>query len=169
MFLYLYSVHFQFLRWFVQEFFIHILSVLSNIRHSSLLPSSHSCFWIVRILFTYPEQFRSLFSLILWRPSYQNYSFQLSALILQILPVLRSSDLKSVRDPFVLMYLVSLEHLRSFHNSSRCFFIFSSFIFNSYGGSFKISLPSFIISIHSLFQPYRWFVEDLLKLAPYLS
>ena len=64
-----------------EEFFLHILSVLSEICHSSLLPSSHSCFWIVRILFTYPEQFKILFSLFLWSPSSQNLfilSFQLS-------------------------------------------------------------------------------------------
>ena len=38
------------------------------------------------------------------------------------------------------MYLNSLKYLRSSSNSSRCFLIFSSFIFNSYGGSFKSSL-----------------------------
>ena len=40
------------------------------------MPSSHNCFSIVRILFTHPEQFMSLFSLILRRPSFQKiYSF----------------------------------------------------------------------------------------------
>ena len=39
------------------------------------------------------------------------------------------------------MNLNSLKYLRSLYNSSRCFFIFTSFITNSYGGSFKISLP----------------------------
>ena len=49
----------------------------------------------------------------------------------------------------------SLKYLHSFSNSSRCFFIFSSFIFNSYGGSFKISLPSLS------YQFIRGIVEDL--------
>ena len=50
-------------------------------------------FPIVRILSTHLEQFRSLFSLVLRSSSSQNYSFQLAALVLQILPVHRSSDL----------------------------------------------------------------------------
>ena len=76
-----------------EEFFLHILSVLSKIRHSSLLPSSHSCFWIVRNLFILPEQFKSVLSLLSGVNQFRLIHFQLSARILQILPVLRSSDL----------------------------------------------------------------------------
>ena len=69
---------------------------------------------IVRILFTHPEQFRSLFSLILRSSSSQNYSF----VVLQIIPVHHSSILLSARDLFVLMYLNPLKYLHSFSNSS---------------------------------------------------
>ena len=102
------------------------------------------------ILFTHSEQFRSLFSLILRSPSSQNYSFQLSARFLQILPVHHSSILQSARHLFIHLYLNPLKYLHLFSNSSRCSFIFSSIIFNSYGSS-KILLPSFIISMHLCF------------------
>ena len=123
----------------------------------------------VRILFTHPEQFRSLFSLILWNSSSQNYSFSAFSSRSRILPVHHSSIIQSARDLCVHLYLNSLKYLRSFSNSSRCFFIFSSFIFNSYGGSFKSSLPSLSYRFIRSFQSYRWFVEDLPKFAPYLS
>ena len=51
-------------------------------------------------------------------PSFHNYSFQLSSLVLQILSVHRSNILYSVHDLFVLMYLNSFKYLHSFSNSS---------------------------------------------------
>ena len=58
------------------------------------------------------------------------------------------------------LYLNSFKYLRSFSNSSRCFFIFSSFIFNSYGGSFKSSLPWLSYQFIRSFQSYRRIVEE---------
>ena len=115
------------------------------------------------ILFTHPEQFRSLFSLILWSPSSHNYSFQLSTLVLQIIPVHHSSILLSARDLFVLMYINSLKHLRSFAKFFPVFLYLFFVHFNSYGGSFKISLPFLSYQFYSLFQPFRWFVQYLPK------
>ena len=57
-----------------EEFYLHIISVLSEIRGSSSSPSSHNCL-IVRILFIHLEQFRSLFSLFIRSPSSKTYSF----------------------------------------------------------------------------------------------
>ena len=76
-------------------------------------------------------------------------------------PLISSWSLRS----HVSKILNSLKYLHSFSNSSRCFFIFSSFIFNSYGGLFKISLPplSYQIFVVSKFQ--RWFHQDLLKVC----
>ena len=92
------------------------------------------------ILFTYPEQFKSLLSLLSRVHQFRFIHSQLSALVLQILPVHHSSILLSALDFFVLLYLNSIKHLRSFFNSSRRFVLFSSIIFNSYGGPFKIHL-----------------------------
>ena len=89
----------------------------------------------------------------------------------------RSPDLTGASFKY---YLISSGSLRSLvskfsqvssfiSNSSRCFFIFSSFIFNSYGGSFKSSLPSLSYRFIRSFQSYRWFIGDLPKFAPYLS
>ena len=66
---------------------------------------------------------------------------QLSALVPQISPVHHSIFFNQRVISSFQLYLNSLKYLRSFSNPSRCFFIFSSFIFNSYGGSFKSSLP----------------------------
>ena len=41
------------------------------------------------------------------------------------------------------MYLVCLKYLRSFHNSYPVIHPFTSFVFNSYGGSFKSSRHHF--------------------------
>ena len=72
--------------------YLHILSVLSEIRGSSSRPSSHNCL-IVRILFIHPEQFRSLFSLFIRSPSSKIYSFSAFSSLSPILPVFRSSNL----------------------------------------------------------------------------
>ena len=90
--------------------------------------------------------------MIIRSPSIHVYSFSAFSCHSPILPVHRSSILLSARDLFVLMYLNPSKHFRSFANSSRCFFIFSSFIFNSYGGSPKTRLPSLSYQfIHSCF------------------
>ena len=44
---------------------------------------------------------------------------------------------------------------------------FATFIFNSYGSSFKSSLPWLSYQFIRSFQSYRWIVEDLLKFALY--
>ena len=95
---------------------------------------------IVRILFTRPEQFRSLFILILWSPSSQYYSF--SAFRYHS-PNLTGASFKYP--------LISSWSLRSYVSKSpqvssfvfqffpvNC--AFATFISNSYGGSFKSSL-----------------------------
>ena len=66
-----------------EEFFLHILSALSEIHGSSLISSSHKLFSVVGILFIYPKQFKILFSLILRSPSSQSNSYQISALVPQ--------------------------------------------------------------------------------------
>ena len=46
---------------------------------------------------------------------------------------------------------------------------FATFIFNSYGGSFKISPPSLSYQIFVVSKSHRWFHQYLLKLELYLS
>ena len=75
-----------------EEFLLNLASFSSKIRGSSSRPSSHNCL-IVRILFTYPEQFKSLLSLIIRSPSIQVYSFSAFSYHSPILPVHHSSDL----------------------------------------------------------------------------
>ena len=58
------------------------------------------------------------------------------------------------------MYLNSFKYQRRFLILPGVRYLFLD-RFNSYGGSSKILLPSFIISIYSLFQFYRRIVEDL--------
>ena len=67
------------------------------------------------------------------------------------------------------LYLNSLKHLRLLANPSWCFFMFYSFFFNSYGGSFKSSLPWLSYQFIRSFQSHRWFHQYLLKFTPYLS
>ena len=86
----------------------------------------------------------------------------LSALVPQISPVHHSIFFNQRVISSFQLYLNSLKYLCSFHNSSRCFFIFSSFIFKSYGVSFKI--PLLMLSYSRSFKFYRWFVEDFPKL-----
>ena len=95
--------------------------------HNSFL-TIRSISWVVSISF-------------LRRPSCHN---SLSSHFSSRYPNLTGALLKySLISSWSLCSLVSnsLKYLHSFSNSSRCFFIFSSFIFNSYGGSFKIPLP----------------------------
>ena len=46
---------------------------------------------------------------------------------------------------------------------------FATFIFNSYGGSFKISLPLLSYQIFVVSKSHRWFHQYLLKFALYVS
>ena len=108
----------------------------------------------MRILFTLLEQFRSLFSLILRRPSSQNYSFS----------AFSSFSLKSYRCfvqissnqfgifSFTCIYILSSIVIRS-QILPDVFFIFSSIVFNSYGGSFKSSRHSFSYQLFVVFNP----------------
>ena len=91
----------------------------------------------MRIFFHPSGAIQEASQFVIRSPSFQVYSFSAVSYHSPILPVLRSSDLYSVRDPLVLMYQDSLKHLHSFANPSRCFFMVYSFFFNSYGGSFK--------------------------------
>ena len=93
-------------------------SILSKMRSSSLMPSSHNCFDCENS-FTLPKQFRSLFSLILWSPSSQNYSFLPFS---YCSPNLTGASFKYsliTCDLFILMYLNSDKYLYSFSSSSR--------------------------------------------------
>ena len=76
-----------------EEFSSKSCSILFKIRDSNLLPSSHNCFSIVIILFTHPEQFKSLYSLVLQRPSFRVIHSQLPVIVLLILMVHRSNIL----------------------------------------------------------------------------
>ena len=134
-------------------------SILFKIRDSSLLPSSHSCFWIVRILFNYLEQIQESSQFVIWSPSIQVYSFSAFSYHSPILPVLRLSDPQSARDLFVLLYLNSLKLLHSFANSYLVFLFLLIVLFNFYGGSLKISSLVVILILSLFFYP----TGDLLK------
>ena len=123
-----------------KSFFLHILSVLSETRGSSLMPSSHNCFdrensfqpsGAIQDSFQFvsPEPIISE----LFIPAFNSRSLNLTGASLKY-SLMSSWSLRSLVSKF---YQVS-----SFPNYSRCLFIFSSFISNSYGGSFKISFPS---------------------------
>ena len=73
--------------------FLHILSVLSETRGSSLMPSSHDCF--DRENSFHPSgAIQDSFQFVSPEPIISEFIHsQLSAMVLQILPVLRSSDL----------------------------------------------------------------------------
>ena len=121
----------------------------------------------MRILFTHPEQFRSLFSLILRSPSSQNYLFSACSYCSPNLtsesfkyPLISSCSLRShvSKSPQVSSFVFQ------FFSVNRAF---ATFILNSYGGSFKISLHSlsyqftrsFVVSILLVV------IEDLLQVC----
>ena len=112
-------------------------SILFKIRDSSWLPSSHNYFRLWEFFSAIRSNSR-VFSV--WLSGAHHLRFvhsQLSALIIQTLPVHHSIFSNQLVISSFQLYLNSLKYLRSFHNSSRCSFIFSSFIFISYGGSSK--------------------------------
>ena len=167
--------------WRPMKTFPPYLSALSEIRDSSLLPSSHNCFrlWeffspirsnsrVFSVWFSEGHHFRR-FLRSKFSASFSNYSKLMS---------LRSSPYSSgasFKYP-----LISSWSLRSHVSKSPQvysfvfqFFLvnhaFATFIFNSYGGSFKISLPSLSYQIFVVSKSHRWFHLYLLKFVLYLS
>ena len=109
----------------------------------------------MKILSTHPEHFMSCFPFISSEGHlFKYYSFSaFSHHSPNLTGVSFNYILYSVCDPFVLMYLNPLKHLRSFYNSSWCFFIFSAFIFNSYWWFVQDFSSFVIVSIHSFLHP----------------
>ena len=126
-------------------------SILYKIHGSSLMPSSHNCFW----LWEFFSPIRSISWVVsisfLRRPSFQ----------ILFIPSFSSRYPNLTGASFNYSLISSWSprsHVSKFHQVSSIVFqflpvncAFATFIFNSYGGSSKILLPSFIISIHSLF------------------
>ena len=122
-----------------EEFFLHILSVLSEMRSSSLLPTTHNCFRLWQFFSYHPEHFVSSFHFIPMKAIISGLfilSFQLSF-----------SNLTgaSFKYPLISSWslcftciLILLEYLLSF--------------FNSYGGPVKIPLPMFSYQFIRCFQ-----------------
>ena len=81
-----------------------------------------------------------------------------------IIPVLRSSVLKSARDLFVLLHLNPLKHIGS-SNSSRRFFLFLFVPFHFLLWFIQDSFSLIIILILSFFSILPVVHEDLLKFA----
>ena len=145
------------------------------------MPSSHNCFQSRNSFLTHPEHFMNCF--ISWSSkghhfrrflrskfsaSFSNYSKLMS---------LRSSPYSS--GALFKYSLISSGSLRSLVSKSPqvSSFIFqffpvncgfATFIFNSYGGSFKISLPSLSYQIFVVSKSHWWFHQYLLKFTPYL-
>ena len=148
------------------------LPVLPKMHSSSLMPSSHNCFqlweffspirsisWVVSISF-------------LRRPSCHNSSFSACS---YLSPNLTGESFKY---PLISSWSLRSHVSKSLQVSSFVFKFFpvncafAMFIFNSYGGSFKISLHSSSYQfIHSFVvsKSHRWFHQYLLKFALYLS
>ena len=133
------------------------LPVLPKMRSSSLMPSSHNCFrlweffspirsisWVVSISF-------------LRRPSCHNSSFSVCSY--------RSPNLTGASFKYPLISSWSLRsHVSKSPQVSSFVFqffpvncAFATFILNSYGGSFKISLPSLSYQIFVVSKSHRWF------------
>ena len=133
-----------------KSLFLQILSVLSKMCSSILVPSSHNCFRLW-------ESFSPI------RSNSGVFSVSFSGAIISELFILSvqlsfsNSFGASSKYPlissylFVLLYLNFPKYLRSFSNSYRWFFIFlRSFPILTVVHS-RVPLPSFIISIHSFF------------------
>ena len=154
--------------WRPKKSFSSILSVLSKMRGSSLMPSSHNCFWLWEF-FSPIRRNSGVFQFDSLEPSFQNYSF---SAFRSHSPNLTGASFK--------YYLISSGSLRSLVSkypqvSSFVFQFFPvncafvTFILNSYGGSFKISLPLLTYQFIPYSQSFRWIVEDLPKFMLYLS
>ena len=113
-------------------------SILFKIHGSSLMPSSHNCFW----LWEFFSPIRSISWVVsisfLRRPSFRAYSFLAFS---SPSPYSTGASFKySLINSWSLRPLVSKSPQVSSFFPVNC--AFAIFIFNSYGGSFKISLPS---------------------------
>ena len=132
--------------WRPKKSFSGIISVLSKIRDSSLMPYSHNCFdcdnsfhpsgaFQESFQFDSPEPIISELFIL---------SFQLSSGASFIYPLISSWSLRSYGSKFSQVSSFILQFF-------PVICAFATFNFNSYGGSFKSSLFLVIISIHSFF------------------
>ena len=123
----------------------------------------------MRILFTHPEQFMGLFSLIIRRSSFRDHSYSAFSS--------RSPNLIGASFKCSLIISESLRSLVSKYSQVSSFVFqfypvicaFATFIFNSYGGPFNNCFAMVIISIHSLVRYYWWCHQDLPKFVQYVS
>ena len=141
------------------------LPVLPKKRSSSLMSSSHNCFR----LWEFFSPFRSISWVVsisfLRRPSCHNSSFSactsrypnLTGALLKY-SLINSWSLRShvSKSPQVSSFIFKFFPV-------NC--AFATFIFNSYGASFKISLPSLSYQFIRSFQSYRWHFEFGLYLS----
>ena len=147
-----------------EEFYLHILSVLSEIRDSSLIPSPHNCFWLWE--FFSPIRSNSRVFSVCYPESINSGLFVLSYHS-SILPVHHSSILYSARDLFVLVYQIPL----SIFTRSLILTVIRSLFFIHFKFSRWLvqAFSSYCINSFVLFKSYRWFVEDFLTFTLYLS
>ena len=159
-------------------------SILFEIQGSSLMPSSHNCFWLWKffspirsisgvfsVWFSEGHHFRR-FLHSKFSASFSNYSKLMS---LRSSPYSSGASFKyslisswSLRPHIFIFPQVSSFVLQFF--TVNC--VFAMFILNSYGGSFKISLHSSSYQfIHSFIvsKSHRWYHQYLLKFMLYPS
>ena len=157
-------------------------SVLLKIHSSSLCHPLIIVFDCENSILTHPEHFRVVF--ISWSSKGHHFrrflrsKFSASFSKYSKLMSLRSSqNLTGASFKYSLFSSSSIRSLVSKSPQVSSFVFqffpvncaFATFISNSYGGSFKSSLPSLSYRFIRSFQSYRWFVEDLPKFVPYLS
>ena len=135
-----------------EDFSLSILSVLSKIRGSSFMISSHNCFQLWQFFSPIQSNSRVVSISFLWRPSCHNYSFSAFNSRSPNLaggsfkyPVISSWSLRShvSKTPQVSSFVCQFFPV-------NC--AFATSIFNSFGGSFKISLPSLSYQFICCFQ-----------------
>ena len=108
-------------------------------RGSSLMPSYHNCFWFWEFFSPIWSKFKILFSLILWSPSSQIYSFSACS---YCSPNLTGESFKY---PLISSWSLRSHVSKSLQVSSFIFQFFpvncalATLFSNFYGGSFKIS------------------------------
>ena len=115
-------------------------SILFKIRDSSLLPSSHNYLRLWEFFSPIRSNSR-VFSV--WLSGVHHFRLFILSFQLAFSNLIGASFEYPLisHDLFVPMDLNPLMYLRSFANFSQCFFIFTSFFSNSYGGSLK-TFPS---------------------------
>ena len=140
-----------------------------NTRGASLMPSSHNCFrlweffspiwsisWVVSISFLRRPSFQILFI-----PAFSYCSPNVTGASFNYYPI-SSWSLHSLVSKFPQVSLFVFKFLPVIHPLTSFVFQFLRW--------FVQELSFFVvISIHSLFQSYRRFIEDLLKFTLYLS